>query len=305
MAVKFRTPAGATDLLGQTSPRFPVRDPEAFVQLTEASAKPYLIPLFLARHPSAAPAVLANLRSKTLAAPYSFAEVSYYPIHAYGWLAADGARSWVRYVLAPLATRDDRLAVKFEGRDRLVEEMAARLDRGPVRFDLRVTVAGDGDDPHDPMSVWKGVREFSAGIVDVTSTAPDPEADGGGPVVFDPVRVVDGITLSEDPILLYRPHAYSTSVSRRSSSSVTSSLVKTLVIGTGGREHALARALSLDPGVTEVHAAPGNPGMAAVATLHEVDPMSGRRWPTSPSGSVSTWSSSDRRRRWWPGSPTR
>ena len=51
--------------------------------------------------------------------------------------------------------------------------------------------------------------------------------------------------------------------------------MKTLVIGTGGREHALARALSLDPGVTEVHAAPGNPGIAAVATLHEVDPMSG------------------------------
>jgi phosphoribosylamine--glycine ligase len=51
--------------------------------------------------------------------------------------------------------------------------------------------------------------------------------------------------------------------------------VKTLVIGTGGREHALARALSLDPGVTEVHAAPGNPGMAAVATLHPVDPLSG------------------------------
>ncbi|WP_341927040.1 phosphoribosylamine--glycine ligase [Nocardioides psychrotolerans] len=51
--------------------------------------------------------------------------------------------------------------------------------------------------------------------------------------------------------------------------------MKTLVIGTGGREHALARALSLDPGVTEVHAAPGNPGIASVATLHEVDQMDG------------------------------
>jgi phosphoribosylamine---glycine ligase len=51
--------------------------------------------------------------------------------------------------------------------------------------------------------------------------------------------------------------------------------VKVLVIGTGGREHALARALSLDPGVTEVHAAPGNPGVATVATLHGVDPMNG------------------------------
>jgi phosphoribosylamine---glycine ligase len=51
--------------------------------------------------------------------------------------------------------------------------------------------------------------------------------------------------------------------------------VKTLVIGSGGREHALALALSRDPNVTEVHVAPGNPGMEAVATLHDVDPMDG------------------------------
>jgi phosphoribosylamine--glycine ligase len=53
------------------------------------------------------------------------------------------------------------------------------------------------------------------------------------------------------------------------------SSVRTLVVGGGGREHALARALARDPGVSEVHAAPGNPGIAAVATLHEVDPMDG------------------------------
>ncbi|WP_370240820.1 phosphoribosylamine--glycine ligase [Aeromicrobium sp.] len=51
--------------------------------------------------------------------------------------------------------------------------------------------------------------------------------------------------------------------------------MKTLVIGTGGREHALALALSRDPQVTEVHAAPGNPGIADVATLHDVDPLDG------------------------------
>ena len=51
--------------------------------------------------------------------------------------------------------------------------------------------------------------------------------------------------------------------------------MKTLVIGTGGREHALALALSRDPEVSEVHAAPGNPGIGAFADLHDVDPMDG------------------------------
>ena len=47
------------------------------------------------------------------------------------------------------------------------------------------------------------------------------------------------------------------------------------MIGTGGREHAMVWSLSRDPGVAEVHAAPGNPGMTGFATLHDVDPMSG------------------------------
>jgi len=51
-----------------------------------------------------------------------------------------------------------------------------------------------------------------------------------------------------------------------------SSAVKTLVIGTGGREHALALKLAQD---AEVHAAPGNPGIGEIAALHDVDLMSG------------------------------
>ena len=50
--------------------------------------------------------------------------------------------------------------------------------------------------------------------------------------------------------------------------------MKVLVIGTGGREHALALKLAAEAGV-EVHAAPGNPGIGQVARLHDVDPMDG------------------------------
>ncbi|WP_075738206.1 phosphoribosylamine--glycine ligase [Streptomyces acidiscabies] len=48
-----------------------------------------------------------------------------------------------------------------------------------------------------------------------------------------------------------------------------------LVIGTGAREHALCRSLSLDPAVTHLACAPGNAGIAEVAELHQVDPLDG------------------------------
>ena len=64
------------------------------------------------------------------------------------------------------------------------------------------------------MSVWRGERELSAGRIEVTAPVDDPEADGT-PTVFDPTRVVDGIELSDDPVLLFRPAAYSVSVDRR------------------------------------------------------------------------------------------
>jgi phosphoribosylamine---glycine ligase len=46
--------------------------------------------------------------------------------------------------------------------------------------------------------------------------------------------------------------------------------VRVLVVGSGGREHALARSLAADAAVTDLHAAPGNPGIAELAELHAV-----------------------------------
>lgn len=48
--------------------------------------------------------------------------------------------------------------------------------------------------------------------------------------------------------------------------------MKILVLGNGGREHALVRALNRDEQVADLHVAPGNIGMADEATLHPLDP---------------------------------
>ena len=214
MSVSFVLPNGtSTDLLGQTVPRFPVRTPEDFVRLTEVTRDRRALARFLATRPRTTLALAANARARALAPPQSYAEATYFPVHAYRWLTTAGHGSWVRYRLVPRP--GPRPAGRFKGRERLREEILARLAQGPVAFDLVVTVAGAKDDPHNPMSVWRGSRELVAGWFSITTPEDDHEAEGDV-VVFDPTRVVDGIELSDDPILRFRPSAYSVSIERRS-----------------------------------------------------------------------------------------
>jgi catalase len=219
-AVKFYLPDGSrTDIVAQTSPRFPFHGPEGFVELLRAQgsgpAAAIKVPLVLARHPEAIPSLPANLAS--LLPPPSYASCKYLAVHAFRWVDGAGGSRYVRYTLLP-ADPQPRLApwvARRRGRDYLQEEIQERVERGPVRFTLELQIAEDGDVVDDPSSTWPASRrKVNAGSLELTGLDTDRE-QGDDVLVFDPTRVVDGIELSDDPVLRFRPRAYDDSVQRR------------------------------------------------------------------------------------------
>ena len=222
LATSFHLADGSrTDISAQTAPYSPTRTPEEFIALVRAS-KPAVsslvrFPLFFATHPSALLRFPAN--AAALRPPPSYANCRYFGLHAFKWVDGEGGERFVRYTWLPEAG-EERLsprAARALGRDYLREEFAARLEREPVRFRLELQIAEPGDKVDDSSANWPSERRrVIAGTLELTGVEDDGE--GEGPIVFDPMRLTDGIEPSEDPILLFRPSAYSLSVERRSES---------------------------------------------------------------------------------------
>lgn len=226
LAISFHLPDGErTDILSQTGRRFPMKSVDEFLGLIKAAntGRAWRLPLYLASHPHVLAAMPANL--PTLKPAPSFANLTFRALHAWRWVDAAGGSRYVRYTWVPEAG-DVRISVsdaKELGRDYLREEMTERLSGGtagkPTRWDLQVQIAGDGDDPHKVNAVWSEDGEkVVVGTLELNSIATDKEA--GEPIVFDPARITDGIELSDDPILKYRPGAYSESFERRTAEPV-------------------------------------------------------------------------------------
>ena len=210
LAVKFYLPDGSrTDIVAQSSPRFPTRTPEGFIEFMQAQKSPWRLPVFFARHPEALKAVPVSAPS--LRPPPSYAAVPYYGTHAFKWIAADGTERFVRYKWVPLQEGGRRR----RERDYLQQELRERLEAEPIRFRLELQVAMPGDPTDDPSAVWPSSRwRVDAGTLEVTGLETERET-GGDVLVFDPTRITDGIDLSGDPVLRFRRDAYSASVARR------------------------------------------------------------------------------------------
>jgi catalase len=216
LAVKFYLPGGSkTDIVGLTLPCFFVRTPEDFLDFTRARSDPEkLMPEYLGAHPEALPAIQAALAADP---PESYATCAYNSIHSFRWTGPGGSAGWVRYRFEPEAGESSLTSeeAKARGRDYLQEDL---LTRGEIAFRVVVVIAGEGDPVNDPTVAWPEERE-RVEVGRLVLDGPETEREREGDIlVFDPTRVTDGIELSDDPILHFRPRAYSVSVARREAS---------------------------------------------------------------------------------------
>ena len=225
MAVKFHLPDGeATDIVAVPLVVFMVRNPEDFLELTKARAPdpetgqpdPEKLGAFLGAHPETGLALEKGFPK--LAPTTSFVTSEYRALHAFCLVDADGGEHWGRYSWesedgVEYLTDEQREAAS---KDYLQEEIRERLASDVARFTLEFTLANEDDDLDDPTVEWLGDHEVvELGELEVLEVIEDPETPDN-PLVFDPMRLTDGIEPSDDKILAARPKAYSVSIERRS-----------------------------------------------------------------------------------------
>jgi catalase len=219
LAVKFTLPDGSTtDVSTQTAKLFPVSTPDDFVSLLRAMRPGPTAPLrligYIATHPGFIKALPVVKEANKV--PASYGTIAYHGLHAFRWVAADGSERFVRYHLKP-AGGDQILTpdvAKAKGADFLTDELDERLAAQPVRFEYQVQIAAHGDSTVDPSKPWQSTQTVTVGTLEITGVETEREHDGDI-VVFDPMRVTDGIEASDDPVLHFRTIAYSASVKLR------------------------------------------------------------------------------------------
>jgi catalase len=97
----------------------------------------------------------------------------------------------------------------------LFDELAARVAKGPVSFQIHVQTAADGDVVDNATIHWPEDRPIvELGKLALTEVAPD-NAHEQKKTIFDPIPRVDGIEPSNDPLLELRAAIYLLSGRRR------------------------------------------------------------------------------------------
>jgi catalase len=219
MAIKYHLKDGSeTDMVLVSLKFFPVSNGPDFRDFLLAIAdsppdapKPTKLELFFKSHPAAAPA------SASTSTPDSFADEQYNGIDAFVFVDKAGKKQPVRYIMAPekLVHIDDGAAAK-EPPDFLIDEITARVAKGPVTFHLKAQLAAPGDQTKDPTKPWPDDRKVvDLGVLTINKIDPD-SLDAQKKLLFLPGALIPGIEQSDDPLIDVRDGAYVVSFGRRS-----------------------------------------------------------------------------------------
>lgn len=197
------TPRQLFELLAsrQADPQTGVADPDRIRAFNEANPEVLRQGAYLASQP----------------VPASYGSVNYWGVNGYGFVNADGAVQYGKWVFEPTGgvkgLADDEAQAK--GPDFLFDELRQRVVEEGLAFDFNLELAEPGDNVDDAtVPLPEGRDKVTLGTLKVTSVA----EDAGGAcltLTFNPMIMPEGIKPSADPMLAARAAPYAISLSRR------------------------------------------------------------------------------------------
>ena len=220
MAIRFHLAEHVhTDIIGHSVDGFPARTSEEFVEFLRAVyasqqsvQKPSPIELFLGSHPAAQEFVQVPKPF-----PVSFAKESFFAVNAYKFVNNDGLERYGRYRIRPDGPGEylDAAAAKTESPNFLFDDIRQRVSKAPVRMQIVVQLAAEGDVVDNSTIHWPKDRpEVPFGTLELTAVAPN-NTEEQRHIIFDPIPRVAGIESSADPLLEARAELYLVSGRRR------------------------------------------------------------------------------------------
>jgi len=220
IAIRFQLPdSEITDMVCISVNGFPAATPEDFLGLLNAvaasgpeAAKPTPVEQFLGSHPAA----LAFVKTPKLP-PVSFATQPFFGVNAFKFINAKGETRYGRYRIEPVSGAQflSQEAAEKAAPNYLMDELPARLSKSEVKYRISVQLAEPADVVNDPTVVWADTRQVvELGVLTLNAMHANGDAFAKG-TMFNPLALVEGIEVSDDPILLARPGAYAVSFGRR------------------------------------------------------------------------------------------
>lgn len=224
MALEFQLPKDAKQHITMIdAPLFAAATPASFRDAIVASKPdpktgapdPEKLKAFVATHPDALPLLEWNSHHAPTANYY---EATYYSVHTFKFIDAKGAEHPVKWRFVPHdGTRELAAdAMKTAPHDFLEKNLIDRTHKSAAQWDMIVYVGDPGDPQDNPTLAWPETRKhFTAGTLSIKQATPQQKGVACEPINFNPLVMADGITPTNDPILLFRSPAYAVSFGKR------------------------------------------------------------------------------------------